>query len=239
MKNLPFLLVPVLLLVLAQTGVRAQSQFGDARTQSLSIRLDGGVSWAFASAFDQLAGSRANLTQPTVGVGVMWNLTPNARLGVNYNYSRMVREQAGTLEQLPGGGVQGDVYKDFKEHLNFLYVTAEYNVFGSRVLDGRLYAYVGTGLGLMAGAGSVYTLGIQNEILAGGAGNIVQVTGHNEKVREVWPALPFTLTVEYAFLPQVAVSLSGGYRGVFGGNEDWAPAGQAFATVGLVFNLHK
>lgn len=81
MKNLPSLLVPVLLLVLAQTGVRAQSQFGEARTQSLSIRLDGGVSWAFTSAFDQLAGSRANLTQPTVGAGLMWNLTPQCPFG--------------------------------------------------------------------------------------------------------------------------------------------------------------
>ena len=239
MKKLSSLLLPVLLLVLAQTGLNAQTQYSQVRIQSFSVRLDGGLSWSFNSAFDQLSGARANLTQPSLGFGVMWNYTPNVRFGASYNYSRMVREQAGVLEQLPGGSVQGDVYKDFKAQLNSLYLTAEYNVLGNHFLDGRLRAYAGMGLGFLSCAGNTYNIGVENELLTDGAGNIVRISGHNQMVREVWPVLPFTLTVEYALLPQVALSLSGGYRVVVAGPEDYTPKGQAFATVGLVFNLHK
>ena len=44
------------------------------------------------------------------------------------------------------------------------------------------------------------------------------------------------MSLEYAFLPQVALSVGGGYR-FLPMKQDLAPKSQAYAKVGLVFNL--
>jgi len=239
MKKLFFLLLPVILLVGAETGLPAQSRNRGVRTESFSVFVDGGPSWSFQSAFDRLEGARSNLTQPSLGLGVMWYYNSRTRIGLQYNYSRMIREQAGSLTQLPGGGVEGDVYKDLKAYLNTLSLTVGYNLLGNRVLDGKLSAYAGAGLGFLVGAGSFYSLSIKNEMLADGAGNIVKIGGHNEQVLEVAPAIPLSLSVEYAFIPQWAVSFSAGYRFVLAGRDAFVPKGQAFVAVGLAFHFHN
>ena len=48
--------------------------------------------------------------------------------------------------------------------------------------------------------------------------------------------IPATLNLEYAFLPQLSLSIGGGYR-YLPGKTDLAPRSQAYAKVGLVFNL--
>ena len=230
MKKLFTLLVPVVLLVWAETGLQAQNT---ARNESFCVRLDGGLSWAFNSAFDHQDGVRAHLTQPSVGLGIMWYHNSRTRIGLQYDYSRIVREQAGTLVQLPGGGVEGDVYKDFKAQLHALSLMGEYKLLG----NDRLSAYAGAGLGFLLGAGNNYSLGIKNEMLSGGAGNIVHVNGHNEQVLDIFPAVPLTFSLEYVFLPQVAVNVAAGYRFVLAGHDAFVPKGQLSATVGLVFHF--
>ena len=74
---------------------------------------------------------------------------------------------------------------------------------------------------------------------ADGTGNTISITGHNEGHRYVAPCIPATLSLEYAFLPQVALSFGGGYRFIMARGNGYAPKGQAYATLGLRFNLSK
>ena len=235
MKSLSSLIVTVLLLFAAQTGLQAQPAYSDARTGTLAIRLDGGIALASGSAFDNLGPTRAREIQPMAGAGLMFNFSPRFRAGLDYSYSRLVREQTGTLATLPDGSVEGDVYKDLKTHLHAVALTGEFNLLGSS----RLGLYVGTGAGLLIGDGNTYTIAISNELLPGGAGNTVHVTGHNEGHRYYAPFIPVTLSLEFAFLPQVSLSLGGGYRFIFPGDDAFAPKGQACATLGLRFNLSE
>lgn len=125
MKNLSSLIVPVLLLLMAETGLQARPGYLKARERTHTVRVDGGLSWVFGSGFDKMEGARANATQPFVGVGALFNFSPRHRVGLDYSYSRMVREQTGALTTLPGGSVEGDVYKDLTTHLNSLSLTVD------------------------------------------------------------------------------------------------------------------
>lgn len=239
MKSISSVIVSVVVLIMAQTGLQAQSVYNKARTGSVAVRLDGGVSWAMGSAFDNAESTRAKEIQPMGGAGIMYNFGPRFRLGLDYSYSRMIREQTGTLSTLPDGGVEGDVYKDLKTHLHTAALTGEFNLLGSEAAGGRLSLYAGAGAGCLIGSGNTYTIGIRNEIKPGGTGNTVRVTGHNEGHNYVAPFVPLSLSLEFAFLPQVSLSVGGGYRFIFAGNSDFAPGSQAFATLGLRFNLSK
>lgn len=235
MKILSSIITAALLLIAAQTGLHAQSSYDEARAGTLAIRLEAGSAWAFGSAFDKLDQTRAKAVQPIAGAGLLFNFSPRFRAGLDYSYSRLVREQTGALATLPDGSVEGDVYKDLKTHLHTAALTGEFNLLGS----GRLGIYVGTGAGCMVGNGNTYTIGIKNQLLPGGTGNTVHVTGHNEGHRYYVPFVPVTLSVEFAFLPQVSLSLGSGYRFVFAGNDAYAPKSQAYATLGLRFNLSQ
>ena len=139
MKNLSSLIVPVLLLLMAETGLQARPGYLKARERTHTVRVDGGLSWVFGSGFDKMEGARANATQPFVGVGALFNFSPRHRVGLDYSYSRMVRKQTGALTTLPGGSVEGDVYKDLTTHLNSLSLTGEYELLSLlRSLEGRL-----------------------------------------------------------------------------------------------------
>ena len=235
MKSLSSLILPALVLIMAQTGLQAQPAYSEARTGSLAIRLDGGTSWVFGSAFDNQTSVRAKEIQPLAGAGLMFNFSPYFRAGLDYSYSRMVREQTGTLSTLPDGSVEGDVYKDLKTHLHAAALTGEFNLLGGS----RFGIYAGTGAGLLMGMGNTYTIGIQNQLLPGGKGNTVHVTGHNEGHNYYAPFIPVTLSLEFAFLPQVSLSLGGGYRFIIAGDNTFAPKNQAYATLGLRFNLSE
>lgn len=141
MKNLSSLIVPVLLLLMAETGLQARPGYLKARERTHTVRVDGGLSWVYGSGFDKMEGTRANATQPFVGVGALFNFSPRHRVGLDYSYSRMVREQTGALTTLPGGSVEGDVYKDLTTHLNSLSLTGEYellSLLNREILQNRL-----------------------------------------------------------------------------------------------------
>jgi len=152
----------------------------------------------------------------------------------------MLREQTNaSLLPQPDGGVKGDVYSDFKTNFHGAGLTGELNLLG---LDGRknpLSLYVGTGVTCLFAAGNSYTIGVSNTIKPDKTGNTVHVTGHNEGHRYVVPCIPAALSLEYVILPQVALRISGGYRFVLAGKQELSPKGQAFATVGLCFQLMK
>ena len=172
--------------------------------------------------------------QPVGSAGVYYNIISRLRAGLDYNYTRMVREQTnGTLTPISGGGVAGEVYKDLKTHFHGIGVTGEYNLLPAGIVS----LYLGAGAGCLFAQGKTYTIGVSNEVKPGGTGNLIHITGHNEGHRYVAPYIPLTLSLEFTFMPRVAVSLGGGYRFVLAGKQEFAPKGQAYATLGLRFNL--
>ena len=132
-KKTPLLLV-FLLLLLTAGGLRAQAPYRDARTGTVGLRLDGGASWAFGSSFENVGANQINLLQPYAGAGLLFNIKPWARIGADYSYTRMIREQLSTsLQPLTGTGVvtgsaEGTVYRDFKTRFHGASLTGEFDL---------------------------------------------------------------------------------------------------------------
>lgn len=230
-----FWLIVLLLLFVMQTDLYAQA----SRTGTLGLRFDGGASWSLGSGFANVGTSSLNETQPLFTAGMYFNFSPRFRAGLDYDYSRLVREQLdGSQTALPGGGSESVVYRDLKTHFHGVTLTGEYNLLGS-MADSPFSLYAGAGAGCLFAVGNTYEIGVKNEIVPGGMGNTVQVTGHNEGHRFILPCFPLSLSLEYAFLPQVSLSLGGGYRFIVAGKHGLSPKGQASATLGLRFNLWK
>ena len=220
----------LLLLLSIPTAIWAQGTLG--------LRLDGGVSWMQGGGIEGSSDKTMTAIQPQGGAGLFFNLSPAFRLGLDYGYTRMLREKTNSsLLPQPDGGVKGDVYCDFKTNFHSAGLTAELNLLG---LGGRkkpLSLYAGTGVAGLFAKGNSYTIGVSNTIKPDKTGNTVHVTGHNEGHRYVVPCIPATLSLEYNFLPQVALRIGGGYRFILAGKQELSPRGQAYATVGLCFQL--
>ena len=190
--------------------------------------------------FEGASAKATTALQPQVCVGLFFNFNPAFRLGLDFSYTRMLREQTNaSLQPLPDGGVKGDVYRDFKTHFHGAGLTGELNLLGLGGGKKPLSLYVGTGVTCLFALGNLYTIGVSNTIKPDGTGNTVHVTGHNEEHRYVVPCIPATLSLEYAFLPQVALRISGGYRFFLAGKQELSPKGQAYATLGLCLQLTK
>lgn len=233
----------VALLLFCGTVVSAQEQFNASKTGSLGSRLGGGVSWSFGSSFQNVGANEINLIQPIVEVGLIYNILPVVRIGVGYSFTQMVREQLFSSLQpdnstgtLPGS-VNGAAYRDFKSHFHGASLTGEFNLIGLFVDEaGRLSLYAGTGVGCLFAAGNTWTLSVTNEMRSDTWTNTVSFSGHNAPHSYKTLFIPASLTLEYSFLPQVALSLGGGYNYI-PKNTDIAPRSQAFAKAGLVFNF--
>ncbi len=231
-KKTPLLLVFLLLLSTAG-GLRAQDPYRDAGTGTVGLRLDGGASWAFGSSFENVGANQVNLLQPYAGAGLLINIKPWVRIGADYSYTRMIREQLFTSLQPE----TGNVYRDFKTRFHGASLTGEFDLvelFGRGTGPGRVGLWLGTGLGVLFSQGNTWNVSVSNEISADK--QTIRIGGHNEPLGYNAPFIPVTLSLEYAFLPQVALSIGGGYR-FLPGKTDLAPRHQAYAKAGLVFNL--
>ena len=215
------------LLLLLPTAVWSQGQKG-----AMGFRLDGGASWSLGGSFDNEGVGNRGVTQPFGKAGVYYMASPRLRLGADYSYTRMARRQIdGKVNQLAGGGTEATMYRDLTANYHGVALTGEYNVIGT----GPLALYAGTGAGCLVAAGNTYTFGVKYESKA--TGSTVSFTAHNEPQVNAVPYIPVTLSLEYAFLPQTAVSVSCGYRMLLAGKESTAPKGQAYAAVGLRIDL--
>ena len=241
-KKTPLLLVLLLLLSTA-AGLRAQDPYRDARTGTLGLRIDGGTSWSFGSSFENIGANEANLIQPYLGAGLLYNIRPWVRLGADYSFTQMVREQLfSSLPALSGTGImagsaEGSIYRDFKTRYHGASLTGEFDLvelLGRGRGPGRFGLWLGTGLGCLFSQGNTWDIIVSNVI--GADKQVVRFGGHNEPHDYNALFIPVTLSLEYAFLPQVALSVGGGYR-FLPGKQDLAPKSQAYAKVGLVFNL--
>ena len=233
MKKKTSLLLVFLLLLSTAGGLRAQDPYRDASTGTVGLRLDGGTSWAFGSSFENIGANQVNLLQPYAGASLMINIKPWVRIGADYSYTRMIREQLFTSLQPK----TGNVYRDFKTRFHGASLTGEFDLvelFGRGTGPGRVGLWLGTGLGFLFSQGNTWNVSVSNEISADK--QTIRIRGHNEPLSYNAPFIPVTLSLEYAFLPQVALSIGGGYR-FLPGKTDLAPRHQAYAKAGLVFNL--
>ena len=233
MKKKTSLLLVLLLLLTTAGGLRAQDPSRDARTGTVGLRLDGGASWAFGSSFENVGANQVNLLQPYAGAGLLINIKPWVRIGADYSYTRMIREQLFTSLQPE----TGNVYRDFKTRFHGASLTGEFDLvelLGRSKGPGRVGLWLGTGLGFLFSQGNTWNVSVSNEISADK--QTIRIGGHNESLSYNAPFIPVTLSLEYAFLPQVALSIGGGYRFV-PGKQELAPRHQAYAKSGLVFNL--
>ena len=233
MKKKTSLLLVFLLLLSTAGGLRAQDPYRDASTGTVGLRLDGGTSWAFGSSFENIGANQVNLLQPYAGAGLLINIKPWVRIGADYSYTRMIREQLFTSLQPE----TGNVYRDFKTRFHGASLTGEFNLvelLGRGTGPGRVGLWLGTGLGVLFSQGNTWNVSVSNEISADK--QTIRIGGHNEPLGYNAPFIPVTLSLEYAFLPQVALSIGGGYR-FLPGKTDLAPKHQAYAKAGLVFNL--
>lgn len=227
------LLVVALLLLSTGAGLRAQDPYRDASTGTVGLRLDGGASWSFGSSFGNVGANQANLIQPYGGAGLLVNIRPWVRLGADYSYTRMIREQLFSSLQPE----TGNVYRDFKTRFHGVSLTGEFDLvdlLGHGKDPGRVGLWLGTGLGFLFSQGNTWNVSVSNEISTDK--QTIRIGGHNEPLGYNAPFIPVTLSLEYAFLPQVALSIGGGYR-FLPGKTDLAPKHQAYAKAGLVFNL--
>lgn len=234
LRALPLFVTLVLLLLPLGGHVSAQAPVG------MGIVLQGGPSWSLGSSFENIPAGRVNVVQPEGNAGIYVTFLQRFRAGLDFSYTRMVREQVnGTLQPMGAdgtylpGSVEGTVYRDFKTHFYAAGVKAEYNLLPSA---GPFALYAGTGAGCLIGAGTTWSMSVRNEMRAGEGKNIVSVKGHNELHRYVAAYIPASLSAEFTFLPQVSLCVGGTYRLVLS-KEEIAPKHQVCATLGLRIQL--
>ena len=133
---------------------------------TLGLRFEGGLSWMWGGGLEGAGPKTETAIQPQVCAGLFYSCNPAFRLGVEYSYTRMLREQTQpNLLSLPDGGVKGDVYRDLKTNFHTLGVTVEANLLGHRSSKTPLSLYAGTGIGCLFAFGNTYTLGVMEYLL--------------------------------------------------------------------------
>lgn len=241
-KKIP--LLTALLLLSAASSLYAQGPWRDARTGTASLRLEGGASWSFGASVSNTAERQPNLTQPFTGVGILYNLLSWIRLGADYSYTQMVREQLLSSLQTPSGSglspvsTGGTIYRDFKTRFHGASFTGEFNLLdlGGHGGSSRLALWAGTGIGCLFTQGYSWDVSISNEVSSSDWTQTVHFGAHNEPHRYTILCVPATLSLEYSILPQLALTLGGSCR-FLPDESGLAPKSQAFATAGLLFNL--
>ncbi len=242
-NKLPLILV-ILLLLPSAGALRAQGPYREARTGTVGLRLGGGVSWSFGSSFENIGANEINLFQPYGEAGLLFNIKPWVRIGADYSYTRMIREQMfSTLSPASGAGilpgsVEGFAYRDLKSRFHAASLTGEFNLMeiGRNNNKGRFSLWLGTGAGYLFSQGNVWSLSVGDIIRSDNWSQTVEFEGHNEPQDYNAPFIPATVSLEFSFLPQVALSIGGGFRYIIS-KSDIAPKSQAYAKAGLVFNL--
>ena len=244
-KKLSLLVVLLLLIpAIVLSAQQPDSHFKDARTGTIGLRANGGAMWAFGSPFENVNANNLNLIQPYGEAGLFVNIKPWVRVGADYSYTRMIREQMfKSLEPLVGDGIitgsqGGTVYSDFKTRFHGASLTGEFDLvelFSRGNSKGKVALWLGTGLGYMFANGNTWSLNVA-DIMKTDNTQTIQFAFKNEPHKYNALFVPARLSLEYAFLPQVALSLGGEYR-FLPMKNDLSPRHMAIAKVGLVFNL--
>ncbi|MBR5736382.1 MAG: hypothetical protein IKX60_06300 [Bacteroidales bacterium] len=220
----------VLMLLALPVTLRSQG----IKDGTFGLRLDGGVSMPVGSVMENVASSNLNMMQPYGRVGIIYNFSPALRAGLDYGYTRMVREQRFSQLQTVAGVDGGVAYRKLTSHFHGPALTVEYNLAELMGSEGKLALYAGAGLGCMFDRSGDYTFSVINT--KQNAKQTFGIGSHTEWSSSVDLYLPLSLTLEYAFLPEVALAAGCEYR-IIPVRGQYAPEGMALARLGLVFNI--
>lgn len=261
MKNI-FSILSVSLAAFIATTANAQNQdYKALRTDTWSIYVQGGASWATGLKFKSIDPSSGTSIAPEIGLGVNYNLRPWIRLGLNYEYSKYKREQrmgnfeaidpsfdgtsSGLTENTANRG--GVAYRKLWDMYHNADLTAEFNImqFWPNRKCTQFNLYAGTGVGMMFAKGNTYTLGMGNEQWEdpnNAAGSTDNWTSHTwlkaENSRHNYSSVyvPVVLSAEYDVMPQLTLGVKGQYKALFT-SDDFAPSGLETAAIVVRYNL--
>ena len=208
-----------------------EDAYRTSREGTAGLRLGAGAAWSFGSSFENVGSGNWNLAQPFGTAGLVYNFHPWIRMGLDYSYTQFARTQYLS-------NPDPAVYRNLKTRFHAASLTAELNFLGlgKPAGKGRWGLYLGAGAGYLWGLQNQYALTVSNEMDADALKQTVHFGGHNEPLTYGALFIPVTLSLEYAVLPQVSVSLGGGFR-FLPVQKEFAPRYQAYAQAGLVFNI--
>ncbi|MCF0175248.1 MAG: OmpA family protein [Bacteroidales bacterium] len=242
--------------------------YGQLRTNTWSIYGQAGASWGIKVPYEGVSQSPGTGTAPLFGGGINYNIRPWVRLGLNYSWSWLSREQRyGTIQDMkyPGSRSEytdipwtsekgGLAYSDYRMYHHDLDLTAEFNlaeIWPKR--DARWFnLYLGTGVGYMFGSGRVYDISMgfaeyedpdnmQNGLQVSdnwSYGSWYSSKNHDFDANGLY--IPAVLNVEFDVHPSWTIGLKGQYDFLIN-RADMAPAGIASAALTIRFNFagHK
>lgn len=238
-----------------------QPDYKALRTNTWSIYLQGGASWATGLKFKSVNPAAGTSVAPEVGLGVNYNLRPWIRLGLNYEFSKYRREQrldnfeavkplfdgssSGMTENTVNNG--GTAYRKLWNMYHNIDLTADFNImqlWPNRQCT-RFNLYAGTGAGMMFAKGNTYAISMgyeQWEDPNNAAGNSDNWTSHTwlkaENSRHSYNSfyVPLALSAEYDVMPQLTLGVKGQYKALFT-SDDFAPSGLEAAAIVVRYNF--
>ncbi len=238
-----------------------QPDYKALRTNTWSIYLQGGASWATGLEFKSVNPAAGTSIAPEAGLGVNYNLRPWIRLGLNYEFSKYRREQrpdnfeavkpsfdgsnSGLTENTANNG--GVAYRKMWNMYHNIDLTADFNImqlWPNRQCT-RFNLYAGTGAGMMFAKGNAYTLAMGNEQWEdpnNATGNSDNWTSHTwlkaENSRHSYNSfyVPIALAAEYDVMPQLTLGVKGQYKALFT-SDHLAPSGLEAAAIVVRYNF--
>ena len=239
--------------------------YGRLRTNTWSLYVQGGASWGVNVPYTNVNPSFGTNTSPLFGGGVNYNIRPWVRLGLNYGWSWVQREQRyNSVQQMnyPGSRPEytnipwtsqkgGLVYSDYRFNHHDIDLTAEFNLaeLNPKRKAKWFNVYLGTGVGLMLGNGRIYDLSMgfaEYEDPTNNQGG-VQVAdnwsyaswlyGKNSTFGAVNRAyIPATLNIEFDVNPSLTLGIKGQYDFIINPGTV-APKGIANAAITIRYNF--
>ena len=238
------------------------------RTNTWSIYGQIGLNWGVGVPYaNQNASSWVN-TYPMFGGGLNYNIRPWIRLGLNYKWSKLNRDQrytgvvpanyggnASQMSQIKWTKVEGgNAYSNYRMPHHDLDLTFEFNI--AEIWKNRkaqwFNMYIGVGAGYMFTSGRVYTMGMGTaqwqdpENYKDGVqvqnnwAEASWMTADNEKFEGDGWYIPATLSFEFDVDPSWTLGLKGEYDFLIK-RKEMMPKGIAYAaaTVRYNFSGHK
>ena len=234
------------------------------RTNTWSVYGQIGLSWGVGVPYDNVNASGWTNTYPMFGGGLNYNIRPWIRLGLNYKWSKINRDQryssvipenyVGTSNaynqvdwQTKDGGL---VYSNYRLPHHDLDLTFEFNF--AEIWKNRkaqwFNMYIGVGAGYMFNSGRVYGMSmgtaswqdpdnIQNGVqVQDNWKEVAWVTTGNEKFNADGWYIPVTLNLEFDVDPSWTLGVKGEYDFLIK-RKEMAPKGIAYAAATVRYNF--
>lgn len=223
-----FSIITLLVCVLMIPSLSAQSRGVLPDANELSLYVKGGVSKAMGLDFNNVNPPIGIDYSPAVGGGLSFEFAGSVRLGLNYEFTKLKREQRlNALEptaprlDFPGATYNGGTaYRNMWTHFNDADVSIEYN-FCNLIPALKMAGfglYLGTGAGMAFSNGYKYTISMAHEEY------YQPGSADDKKLEETWVSalnekhnyrafyIPATLSAEFAASKSLTVGLRYGYR---------------------------